>query len=192
MKNDKEVKMRRITVAQADLESVVGPNLVAPTATLEEIVASFEQSPRTLTLAVVDEKNQLLGLIPFRQVVEEIFLQVSPEIFLQDIHSFSDAEQFAVKTRLSNATTAKEMMLPPLFVRPNDTIVEAFSKMQTNRLTGLPIVDDSLVVIGYLDLLELVMIWHKTSANAKNPTTLPTTSSQPSPSKEKETEAGQA
>lgn len=163
----RQTRMRRMTVREADQISTIGPNLVKPTATLEEIVTSCTQTSRALTLCVVDEAGRLLGLLPFNQIVDEIFLQVSPEIFLNDIHNLADAEEFALKSRLSNAATAQEMMRPPIFVRESETVVEAFNKMQSNRLSGLPIVDTGMVVIGYLDAIELLAVWQQAAYNYK-------------------------
>ena len=71
----------------------------------------------------------------------------------------SDAQQYALNSRLSRAATAAEMMSPPVYVHEHETIVDAFRKMREANLRGLPIVDAEMIVIGYLDLLELVLVW---------------------------------
>ncbi|MBN9393124.1 MAG: CBS domain-containing protein [Chloroflexi bacterium] len=52
-------------------------------------------------------------------------------------------------------------MLTPVFVRPNDTIVQAFRQMHKYGLRGLPIVDTGMPVIGYLDWFEIIATWLK-------------------------------
>jgi CBS domain-containing protein len=151
--------IRRTTVREADQVSVIGPNRVLLDATLVDIIATIERAPRTLTLAVVDTAGRLQGIIPFQQVVDEVFFQITPEEFLSDIHSLSDAQQYALKSRLSRAATAAEMKSPPIYVHEHETIIDAFRKLREANLRGLPIVDAAMQVIGYLDLLELVLVW---------------------------------
>jgi CBS domain-containing protein len=151
--------LRRTTVREADQLSLIGPNRVPLDWTLAEIIESIERAPRTLTLAVVDGAGRLQGVIPFQQIVDEVFFQITPEEFLSQIHTLSDAQQYALKSRLSRAATAAEMMAPPVYVHPHETIVDAFRKMREANLRGVPIVDADMQVIGYLDLLELVLVW---------------------------------
>jgi CBS domain-containing protein len=151
--------IRRTTVREADQLSVIGPNRVRLDASLVEIIETIERAPRTLTLAVVDGAGCLQGIIPFQQVVDEVFFQITPEEFLNEIHTLTDAQQYALKSRLSRAATAAEMMAPPIYVHEHETIIEAFRKMREANVRGLPIVDATMQVIGYLDLLELVLVW---------------------------------
>jgi CBS domain-containing protein len=151
--------IRHTTVREADQVSVIGPSRVPLDATLLEIIEGIERAPGARTLAVVDAVGRLQGVIPFQQIVDEVFFQITPEEFLSEIHTLSDAEQYALKIRLSRAATAAEMMSPPIYVYEHETIVEAFCKMREANLHGIPIVDADMTVIGYLDLLELVLVW---------------------------------
>jgi CBS domain-containing protein len=157
--HDSRVVTRQTTVRECDQLSVIAPNRIPPDYTLVEVVKSLERAPRVQTLAVVDAAGHLLGVIPFRQIVDEVFFRVSPEEFLADIHDLDDAEEFAVKSRLSQAATAAEMMRPPVYVQEEETVLDAFRKMREADLRGLPIVNTDRVVIGYIDLLELVLVW---------------------------------
>lgn len=152
---------RRTTVEECDRLSVIGPNLVRLNHSLVQIVESIEQLPQTQIIAVVDEAGKLQGIIPISQIVDDIFLEICPEEFLADINDLGDAEDYALKTRLSNVLTAGEMMRPPVFVRPQDTIVQAFRKMHKSDLRGIPIVDGNMVVTGYLDWFEIMSAWLK-------------------------------
>src|SRR5215207_768672 len=88
--------IRRTTVREADQVSVIGPNRVQLDATLVEIIASIERAPRALTLAVVDAAGRLQGVIPLHQIIDEVFFQITPEEFLSEIHTLSDAQQYAL------------------------------------------------------------------------------------------------
>lgn len=154
---------RRTTVEECDRLSVIGPNLVGPDFSLVQVIEGIENSPRTQIIAVVDENNRLLGIIPISQIIDDIFLEICPEEFLGDINDLEAAEDYALKTRLSQAHTAREMMQPPVFVRPTDTIVQAFRQMHKYGFRGLPIVDVAMQVIGYLDWFEIIAAWLKAS-----------------------------
>jgi CBS domain-containing protein len=48
-------------------------------------------------------------------------------------------------------------MSPPIALRPESTVADAFRAMHEHRYSGLPMVDLSGHVIGYIDLLELAL-----------------------------------
>ncbi len=110
----------------------------------------------TQTVAVVDEDGRLVGVIPMRLLLAELYLHVAPEEFLVGMRAFKNIEEFG---RISRAQKAKELMQPPVYVTMADSAREAFVKMHENKLEGLPIVDQKMRVVGYLDRLQLVRLW---------------------------------
>jgi len=62
---------------------------------------------------------------------------------------------YANKTR---ALTARDAMRPPVWVKPEETVKEAFKRMHENKLPGLPVVNERYQVIGYINLLELLSL----------------------------------
>jgi CBS-domain-containing membrane protein len=44
-------------------------------------------------------------------------------------------------------------------VRLDDTVRDAFRRMHAAKLNGLPITDDDRHVVGYVDQLELLLVW---------------------------------
>jgi CBS-domain-containing membrane protein len=44
-------------------------------------------------------------------------------------------------------------------VRADETVRDAFGRMHESRLNGLPIVDAEARVVGYVDQLELLIVW---------------------------------
>jgi len=50
-------------------------------------------------------------------------------------------------------------MLDPVSVRPGQTVRDAFETMHKSKMYGLPVVDDDGAVTGYLDQLELLLVW---------------------------------
>src|SRR3972149_6287674 len=108
------------------------------------------------TVAVVDNEGRLVGVIPMRLLVDELFLDVAPEEFLVGMRDIEDVEEFS---RISRARTAGELMEEAAYVTMDDTVREAFSRMHERKLDGLPIVDEGMKVLGYLDLLQLLRLW---------------------------------
>ncbi len=49
-------------------------------------------------------------------------------------------------------------MMEPVWVKPRDTVKDAFQRMHDNELSGLPVVDDLYRVTGYINLLELIAL----------------------------------
>lgn len=81
---------RRTTVAECDRSSVIDPILVGLDFSLLQVIESFERSPRTQTIAVVDGAGKLRGIIPLSQIIDDIFLEICPEEFLADINDLVD------------------------------------------------------------------------------------------------------
>ena len=108
------------------------------------------------TVAVVDDQGRLVGVIPMRLLVAELYLRVAPEEFLLGMRAFENIEEFG---KISRAQTAGELMQPPVYVTAEDSARDAFVKMHETDLVGLPVVDEEMRVIGYLDRLQLMRLW---------------------------------
>lgn len=107
-------------------------------------------------LSVVGEGDQLVGLIPVRVLVNDIFLKIVPEEFLGDVTDLDEAMKYASHV---GARTAGDIMLEPVAVNYGMTVKDAFRKMHEHRLNGLPILDENGHVTSYLDQLELLLAW---------------------------------
>ena len=114
------------------------------------------ERPSCRVISVVDDDERLTGLVPVRLLVNDIFLKIVPEEFLGVISDVDDVMEYARHIR---ARTATDIMLPPVSVRPDQTVRDAFETMHKARLNGLPIVDPELAVTGYLDQLEMLLVW---------------------------------
>ena len=60
-------------------------------------------------------------------------------------------------------------MRDPVSVRMDDTVGDAFERMHDNDLFGLPITDDENRISGYVDQLELLMVWVRASGRDTPP-----------------------
>lgn len=133
---------------------------IEPTAVLagESILAIPEKvaaRPACRTLAVVDQDGTLVGVLPVTLLMDDILLLVMPEVFLRDN---LEAEEMVQLARESEARTARDLMQPPAYAKMENSVRDALAAMHRHRLTGLPIVDDSLRVIGYLDMFQLLLV----------------------------------
>jgi len=130
---------------------------------LEIIAQRAVDNPICRVLSVVDEEEHLVGLIPIRILVNDIFLKIVPEEFLGEIADLDAALQYA--SHLA-ARTASDIMIEPVSVRPTETVRTAFERMHHSRMNGLPICDSEGRVIGYLDMLELLLVWIRSTGRS--------------------------
>lgn len=151
--------VRKTTVRDAEKMLTVPTVVVEETDGLCEMAKKVAENPACRTLAVTDTTGKLKGIIPVNELIDEVFLWIVPEDFLVDIVNYESAMDFAGKLNVKNA---KDLMHPPVWVKMEDTVRDAFDHLHKNRLSGLPIIDDQGVVIGYLDMLELLVVWIRT------------------------------
>ncbi len=57
--------------------------------------------------------------------------------------------------------TAKDLMTPPVSVKWDEKVADAFVRMYKGNLAGIPIVADNNTVAGYLNMIELLALWLK-------------------------------
>ena len=147
---------RRLLVRDA-VEGPLRPACVMqkdqPVADVAECLGS---NPGVNTAPVVDTNGRLLGIIPMRLLLDDLFLKVAPEEFLDALGDSEGLEEFG---RISRARTAGSLMEPPAYVTLDDSARDAFALMRERKLEGLPIVDSGMEVVGYLDRLHLVRLW---------------------------------
>ena len=143
-------------VSEADALLTTTPVLVSLTDSLETIATKAVEKPNCRVISVVDGDDRLVGLVPVRVLVNDIFLKIVPEEFLGEIADLDAALEYAQHIA---ARTAADIMIPPVSLRSTETVRTAFERMHHSRLNGLPIVDDANRVVGYLDQFELLMVW---------------------------------
>lgn len=114
------------------------------------------EQPGCRVISVVDGERRLMGLVPIRLLVNDIFLKIVPEEFLGVIADVEDVLEYAKHV---GARTAGDIMIPPVSVRGDQTVRDAFEIMHKARLNGLPITDEQHRVVSYLDQLELLLVW---------------------------------
>jgi CBS domain-containing protein len=108
------------------------------------------------TAAVVDAEGQLVGIIPLRLLLDELFFRVCPEEFISESLETGRMEELG---RMVLAERAGELMQPSVYVTLDETVRDAFCRMHDEKLEGLPIVDQGMRPVGYLDRFQLLEVW---------------------------------
>jgi CBS domain-containing protein len=147
-------------IDEADRLLSIGPVIVRLDESLRQIAEKAVAKTGCRVISVVDADDRLTGVIPVRVLVNDIFLKIVPEEFLGEILDLEGALKYASHV---GARTALDIQLPPVSVRREETLRDAFSRMHEAKLNGLPVVDDEEHVIGYVDQLEMLLVWVRTS-----------------------------
>ena len=130
--------------------------LVAPEDDLLLVMRRSADQPQTRLIGVVGDDGKLVGVLPILRLAESVVARVAPEALFADMSDLVDVARFghAVEARF-----VKDVMLPSAVVRPEETLDHAFRQMHERHLSGLYVVDADGRPTGYVDLLELVLMY---------------------------------
>lgn len=125
----------------------------------EDLLSIMHRSaaqPQTRLIGVTRADGTLIGVLPILRLAESVVSRVAPETLMGDISDVGDVARFghAVEARI-----ARDAMIDPATVAPDATIDQAFRMMHKRHLSGLYVVDDDGRPTGYVDLLELVLMY---------------------------------
>lgn len=150
-----EWAMRRDTpVGEAAAILHLEPTLVPADLPLDQVALAMLKRPHVQVACVVSEDGRLIGVLSLQDLADDLFFHILPEEFLSEVRDLKQVVEFADRSR---TRTAADAMKEPVWVRQSETVKEAFKRMHEHRLTGLPIVDDRYHVVGYVNLLELLV-----------------------------------
>jgi len=131
------------------------PTIVQGDTPLDSVARAMLAHPNVHVASVVAENGRLIGLLELSILADDLFFHILPEEFLSEITDLEKLMTYADKTR---TLTARDAMTPPVWVKRDETVKEAFIRMHDNKLPGLPLVDERYQVIGYINLLELLSL----------------------------------
>lgn len=155
---------QQTTIAETDRILRMEPVVVPSGASLREVAELAVKNTGCRVIAVVDDDRRLVGVLPVRVLVNDVFLKILPEEFLGEITDLDAVLKYAGHLR---ARTAGDVMVPPVSVHPDETVRVAFERMHESKLNGLPITDRDERVTGYVDQLELLTVWVRASGRAR-------------------------
>jgi len=147
-------------ISEADQLLTMEPVVVDVADSLHRIAEQAVQNTACRVIAVVEQGQRLVGVIPVRALVNDIFLKIVPEEFLAEITDYEAVLKYA---KHLSARTARDVMHEPVSVRRDETVRDAFERMHGSKLNGLPITDADGLVTGYVDQLELLLVWVQAS-----------------------------
>ncbi len=131
------------------------PTIIGPDTSLNDVAQAMLAHPRVHVASVVAEDGRLIGLIHLKTLADDLFFHIIPEEFIAESTDIEKMMDFADKTRIR---TAGDAMIPPVWIKHDETVKNAFKRMHLNGLPGLPLVDERYHVIGYVNLLELLSL----------------------------------
>ena len=149
------VMSRDTPVEVIDATLKLRPTTVHTDAPLDEVARAMLAHPRTHVVCVVDDHEQLVGVLDLGALADDLFFHIMPEEFLSEITDMEKALRFA---QMSGMRTAADAMHEPVWVKAGDTVKDAFERMHKHHLQGLPVIDDLYHVVGYINLLELTAV----------------------------------
>lgn len=148
-------RIRRIPVSQVLAMRPIQPAIVHPEDSLMDVAQEMIRHPDARLACVVNEEGRLIGIIRAQLLASELLMHIMPEEFLQQMSELEEALEYAA---LFKARTAGDLMEEPVFVHAGDPIREAFAKLHKHKLPGLPVVDQTHHVIGYVDTLNMLAL----------------------------------
>lgn len=147
---------RHTPVAACEGLLAIEPLLVHREDDLLEVLRRSAAQPATRVIGVVDERGVLVGVMPILRLAESIVARVVPESLLTDIADIADVARFG---HAVEARTVADAMIAPAAISPDATIADAFRIMHARRMSGLYVVDGDGRPTGYIDLLELALVY---------------------------------
>ncbi len=159
-----ELITRETLIGQLTNERIKKAVAVHPDDTLIDVAEKITETPNATITCVVNQRGHLVGLLPLRQLMDDLFMAVVPEAFLAESINFDKVMNFA---KLNQTETAGDAMIAPVSVTKNDTIKDAFTRMHENQISGIPVVNEKQEVIGCLDRVELLIFYARNQEKAK-------------------------
>lgn len=146
---------RDTPIESADATLCLEPTIVHSSARLDEVAEAMLTHPRVHVVSVVNDEEQLVGVLDLAALADDLFFHVMPEEFLSEV---TDLEQAMHYAEMSGMRTAADAMHEAVWVKEGETVKDAFKRMHEHKLHGLPVVDDRYHVTGYVNLLELTAV----------------------------------
>ncbi len=125
------------------------PTITHEDDSLVKVAEKILEDPKTRSVYVLNSKEKLVGIIPVIELIQYMYYEDIPSEYIT----------YRFPLALSREPKASDIMLPPVYVKDEEPIREAFRKMFKNNLKELPVVDEEMHVIGDLNILELIVAW---------------------------------
>ena len=148
-------RIRCVPVSEVLAVHDLQPAIVQPEDTLLDVAHKMLDHTNVTLACVVNEEGRLVGIVRLLAIANDLFMQLMPEEFLHELSELEEAFEYAERFKHRRAA---DVMEEAVAVQANDTIRTAFARMHDHKLPGLPVVDETNHVIGYINLLEMLAL----------------------------------
>ncbi len=131
------------------------PTIVQMNTPLTEVLDKLMKNPGAPAACVVNTEGRLMGVITIKSLADVMMIPVMPEAYINDPDEYEKALQYA---QITDQHIAAGIMKDPVFMQEEDTLAEVFKIMHEQNLSGLPVVDQSYHVKGFITLLGLMAV----------------------------------
>ncbi|RKX86696.1 MAG: hypothetical protein DRP70_09770 [Spirochaetes bacterium] len=150
--------MKETKVGEIRKLITVKPAIVLEDEQVENVIKIFIDNPVIRAVYVIDEKERLVGIITMQDILKKISIDFSSMASI-----YSESNSFGYKIASSrNKNTARDLMDPEIYyVLDIDPIEKAFNLLFSNKAGEIPVVDKNERLIGDLNIIELLILWHQ-------------------------------
>jgi len=154
--------MKETKVGEIRKLITVEPAVVVENEQIENIIKIFIDNPIIRAAYVVDKKYRLVGIITMQDILKKISIDFSS---MASIYSDSSFSSYKIASSW-NKKNAIDLMDPEIYyVTDNDPIEKAFNLLFSNNAGEIPVVDKAEKLIGDLNIIELLVLWHQNHSN---------------------------
>ncbi len=141
--------MKNVKVKQARELITPHPSIIGANAPAVQAAEAILRDPQTRAIYVVDRESKLIGMIDIRRLLKHFL----PQMFGVDVMGEGALESL-------HGEKAKDLIADtPIYVSEEDDLESAVKLMVENELDELPVVDKNLIIIGELNILEILSVW---------------------------------
>lgn len=121
---------------------------------IDSILKKVIEDPVTRHVYIIDENHKLIGSIRVNYLIEILF----PKSYLTESRN-----QILVSSFMNlKAETAGDIMNhTPDYVKPDSKLEQMVSKMLSEKINEMPVVNDNMELIGEVNILEIIAYYLK-------------------------------
>lgn len=150
--------MKQTTIGKIRKLITGNPTFVFEKSDIKEVINRFIKNPIIRAVYVVDEKQKLKGIITITDILKKISIDFYSTSFINSSSNFLGYDLVASVSK----TFAKDFMNAEIYyIKDNDNIEKAFQILFRNKVGEIPVVNDDLILIGDLNVIELLILWEK-------------------------------
>jgi CBS domain-containing protein len=133
----------------------IKPTIVQMNTPLIEVLAHLRANPGMPAACVVNAEGRLMGVIPIKALADVMMIPVMPEAYVNDPDEYEKALQYA---QITDQHIAAGIMRDPVFMQEDETLEQVYHRMREHNLSGVPVVNKSYHVTGFITLLGLMAV----------------------------------